>query len=579
MERDQGIGVFDGDPRVQRDRFVAFSFASTDLVFEFDSESRISFASGAAKELTGLDAQDLIGKSWVELIDRSDQAKLLRIVRGLQEASRSGPVIARLAGPSERPISVIFSACRLPHREGYAYCTLSAANMALALHSPSEQRDEQTGLLDTKGFADMAQATIEASTTLGESVELTFIELGSEINAGGGLADERQHELMSRLSTMLRAQSYGGDLAGKLADGRFGVLHEETIDGSEIENEVLELCQSFAPEGTAIEVKSGTLELDPTELSQEEAAQALVYTINQFATAEDGAVTIASLKAGFKGLAKQTSSKINRLKRVISDQRFDFVLQPVVSLADSAVQHFELLLRFEKNQSPYQWVVFAESIGLIQDLDMAVCRRAIDFLRHGTNNKNVSVAVNLSGRSLSSPAFVDDFTRFLVEHRALAHRLLIEVTESSEIHDLEQVNRVLQAWRRNGNAVGLDDFGSGAASFRYLQALDVEFVKFDGSFVRRMLESERDRLMLKAMAGLCRDLDIKTIGEMIEHEDQAAELRSLGVGLGQGYLFGKPAEPTAYGIHPPRKEATTMKSAGSAKSRFNPFTGAEVGSH
>src|SRR3546814_3417677 len=80
-----------------------------------------------------------------------------------------------------------------------------------------------------------------------------------------------------------------------------------------------------------------------------------------------------------------------------------------------------------------------------------------------------------------------------------------------------------------GFSMCLDDFGAGAASFQYLRALDVDYVKIDGTYTRRLLSSERDSLLLRKLCDLCADLKIETIAEMVELEDQVDKLRSLGV--------------------------------------------------
>ncbi len=572
----QGRKTSERDSHLQRDRFVAFSFASTDLVFEVNSANRLSFVSGAARELTGHSTQDLTGVAWLDLFNSADQAKLVRAVGGLKGAGRTGPIAVRLSRIGQAPVSVVFGACRLPHREGFIYCTLSASNMALALQGPSAHRDEKTGLLDSKGFSEMAKGTLEASVSLGNSVELTLIDL-----SGGGLSEpalgkEQKGAFLSDLGNVLCSRAVGGELAGQLSEGRFGVIHDPSVDGAEIEQEVLGLAQSFAPEAGTIALGRSTLDLEAGGLSQEEVGHALVYTINQFATATDGSVTIKSLQAGFQDLAKQTKSRIARLKSVVADRRFDLHLQPIVDLKNREVRHFELLLRFQKGHSPYPWITFAEGVGMIQDLDMAVFTRAIEFLRTGTSDKRVSVAVNLSGQSISNERFVDDLISLLLANQSLSHRLLIELTESSRIAKLEQVNKIILALRGVGFAIGLDDFGAGAASFQYLRGLDVEFVKFDGDYVRSILDSDRDLLMLKAMAGLCRDLDIRTVAEMIEQEEQAVQLKALGIGLGQGYLFGKPAPARDYGIEPPAVPKPEVRSIKFADQRFNPITGAEI---
>ncbi len=109
------------------------------------------------------------------------------------------------------------------------------------------------------------------------------------------------------------------------------------------------------------------------------------------------------------------------------------------------------------------------------------------------------------------------------------------------IKDLQATNTVLQVLRADGHKICLDDFGAGAASFPYIQALEVDYVKIDGAYVKRMETHPRDRAILKAMVGLCRDLGVGTVAEMVETESQAKALVDLGVDYAQGYLFGRPS--------------------------------------
>jgi EAL domain-containing protein (putative c-di-GMP-specific phosphodiesterase class I) len=96
--------------------------------------------------------------------------------------------------------------------------------------------------------------------------------------------------------------------------------------------------------------------------------------------------------------------------------------------------------------------------------------------------------------------------------------------------------------REDGHFVCLDDFGAGAASFPYLQALEIDYVKIDGAYVKALQTQgqDRDRAILKGMVWLCKELNIGTVAEMVETEDQARLLLDFGIDYGQGYLFGRP---------------------------------------
>src|SRR3546814_13380438 len=113
--------------------------------------------------------------------------------------------------------------------------------------------------------------------------------------------------------------------------------------------------------------------------------------------------------------------------------------------------------------------------------------------------------------------------------------------------------------KARGFSMCLDDFGAGAASFQYLRALEVDYVKIDGTYTRRLLSSDRDGLLLRNLCDLCAALNIETIAAMVELDDQVARLRSLGVKIGQGYLLGRPAPRPVFARPRPRRPRPDRK--------------------
>jgi EAL domain-containing protein (putative c-di-GMP-specific phosphodiesterase class I) len=185
-------------------------------------------------------------------------------------------------------------------------------------------------------------------------------------------------------------------------------------------------------------------------------------------------------------------------------------------------------------------VTFAEELGIIEQFDLVVCQRAVQYLMDEGRGSQARLAVNLSAQSVESDMFIDTLLELLKGTR-VADKLLFEITESTRIKDLKKTDMAIQRLRSQGFCVGLDDFGAGSASIDYLHALTVDFVKIDGTYVREILSDHRSALILKALCTLCRDLGVYTVAEMVETREQVAKLRELGLDCGQGYFFGKPA--------------------------------------
>ena len=238
----------------------------------------------------------------------------------------------------------------------------------------------------------------------------------------------------------------------------------------------------------------------------------------------------------------------------MSADSVDAVFQPIVGLTTRQIHHYEVLARFAGglDRSPYELITFAENMGLICDFDFAMFRKVIGLLRGWRKKGQVfNLAVNLSGRSIENPAFVEALLKLLAKHDTLSSQISIEITESAKIHDLTRVNGIIQKLRTAGHEVCLDDFGAGSAALRYLHALDVDIVNIDGAYIQEAHNDCKLRAFIKAIAGLCHELDIDTIAEMVEEEATVEFLKDCGVPYAQGYLYGRPS-PDIFSFAPKR---------------------------
>ena len=410
-------------------------------------------------------------------------------------------------------------------------------------------RDTMSGLYDRQAFADLAEARLASAGD--DPCRLTFLRLEDMTDLRDRLDDEGRRALTATLGSCLRAASLKGDSAARFDDEHYGVLHGLDADIDDLRRRI-EACSAEAdPDGRGVTARARSVDLDAALTRETEIAKAMVYAINRFCDDPDGdgPVTLDKLSAGLDAMMKDTVARIGMLRQAIDTQAFDVAFQPIVDLTTLRPHHFEALVRLRDEDAvshAYEFVTFAEDTGIICDFDLAMCTRVLDWMADTSRQgyKHV-VAVNLSGHSLASPAFVAKLHVLLKNHPAAGPNLMFELTESAKIKDLGAVNRVIAGLRAAGHKMCLDDFGAGAAAFRYLRALEVDVVKIDGAYVRNARESGRGRAFLKAMAGLCHDLGIATVGEMVEDETTATILRECGLRFGQGYLFGRPSTSIA----------------------------------
>ena len=276
-----------------------------------------------------------------------------------------------------------------------------------------------------------------------------------------------------------------------------------------------------------------------------EADKAVVYSITQYSRRKGDDFSIEQLTTDLDDLVRDTAFKVDGFRTMVEDGSFDVAFQPIVELETGRQQHFEALVRFGENKfdvSPYEFITFAEAIGLIHEFDLAMCRKVLLFLAGRSGRRaGCTVAVNLSADSLATPTFAASLETLLSEHSGVRDRLMFEITETVRISDLQSVNQSIQQLRWAGHKVCLDDFGAGAAAFQYLRTLDVDVVKIDGDYVKNAYATCKGKKFLKAMAGLLTELGISIIAEMVEDEKHLPMIRDCGILFGQGYLFGKPS--------------------------------------
>jgi EAL domain-containing protein (putative c-di-GMP-specific phosphodiesterase class I) len=230
-------------------------------------------------------------------------------------------------------------------------------------------------------------------------------------------------------------------------------------------------------------------------------------------------------------------------RRIAAGGEFEVAFQQIVDVGTRKLHHYEALVRFdgEVDSSPYEMIRLAENTGLIAEFDFAMCRKVLAWIgAAGALRRKVVAAVNVSGQSISDPLFVEKLRELLDAHPRVRKQLLFEITESAQVRDIEATNEAVQWLRRAGHKICLDDFGAGAAALRYLQSLDVDIVKIDGHYIRSAMTPGKNRAFLRAVVGLCRELGIATIAEMVEDEECLAVVRDSGIDLAQGYLFGRP---------------------------------------
>ncbi|MDH3235840.1 MAG: EAL domain-containing protein [Alphaproteobacteria bacterium] len=529
--------------RYERDRFLAFAFCASDILMELDERHNVVFAAGAVSAFLGVTSESVAAQPLMNFVTAQSRPAIGELLLAIHDGRRLEPMKVRLnsaTGPTPPMLAVGYRLSDLSNRIFVAF------RMARSLEGEDVGNPHRRpgGLHDAESFAELAAGRMLASADH-PNEQLTLIELdAAEGEFGEHLDQAAQNELKETIATCLRAKSVDGRSAGELDSGRYGVVHKRGMDVGELNARIEEAARAADPGGAGVTVRAASVDLVCDGVSEDDAAKALAYTIHEFCRAPGARLTMEKLTHGLTGLLETNARRMADVRHVISEDAFEIYFQPVVHLKSQRTSHFEVLSRFtsvQKGVPPYDFVHFAEEVNLISDFDLAVCHKAMAALAQRASTLDTwPIAVNISGRSFEDPVFQDGLLRLLEDNAEQRHNLLFELTESMAVADIHATNEFVQALRAAGHKVCLDDFGVGAAAFEYLRAIDIDFVKIDGSYVQSALENKKSSHFLRAIAGLCRDLGVATVAEMVEDEYCVKYLITAGIDYGQGFFFGRP---------------------------------------
>ncbi|MDP3405511.1 MAG: EAL domain-containing protein [Brevundimonas sp.] len=506
-------------------RLLGLAFAAADLLLEIDPGGRIVFALGCSP-ITGAAADALVGQSLFDRVGKVSAGAIQAVLSDLAPGARSMAIeVLFLAeeGKVRRATSRLFV---MPDLAPNVSVSVTWEGPAYPLHDP-----EARPALTPAAFLDRARSVL---TTPGASQDLAvaFVDvLGLEAAQGLGEAGER---LRGRVEAALQAASIDGASAAKLSPERFTLLRNRATK-TDLEGEMRELGLS---EGLDLGLRSSEVLLDP--------ATDPLHTLRALRFALEGCLKTGILEEPertFTATLARTLKEASAFRTMVRERNFELNYQPIVDLKSGAIHHFEALSRFSGTRGPAETIHMAEELALIDAFDVAVAEKALERLRR-PDGASFTFAVNVSGASLADDRYVGALLRMTAGNPRDRQRLIVEVTESAALADVDAASRRLGALRAAGIRVCIDDFGAGSACYDYLRGLSVDTVKIDGRFVDGLEKDPKARTLITHLVDLCASLKVDTIAERIETRPAADILRDLRVDYGQGWLFGRPeSEP------------------------------------
>ncbi len=407
------------------------------------------------------------------------------------------------------------------------------------------QHDPLTGELNrTHLIASLAEA-IEEAMRFRSSFAFMLIGVDhlARINDAFGfdVADQVICDVAKRIRTRLR----GGDVLGRFSGNKFGlILKNCTVDDTSIAAErfLAGIRDEIVPTKSgpvSVTASIGAVSIPRYARNAEEAINRAQETLDMAKSRRHGSFALWRPNVERDAQRRVNIRVTDEIVTALNERRIVMAFEPVVEAASRAPAFHECLVRMKQEDGELllapDIVPVAEKLGLIRLVDHRVLELVVAEL---AAYPGVQLSLNISPDTTMDPDWWASIESMMRAHPGVAERLIVEITETVAIQDLDDVRGFVTRLKNFGSRIAIDDFGAGYTSFRNLRKLGVDIVKIDGAFVQNIARSADDRAFVQTLIDLARRLGIKTVAEWVQDEESAVLLRDWGCDYVQGRLIG-----------------------------------------
>ena len=439
---------------------------------------------------------------------------------------------------------------------------LAAEDMARRLRWQASH-DPLTRLINRRDFRRHVDAACRVAREGGGESVLMYLDLDNFKAVNDSCGHQAGDHLLRQLTARMQSVLAPGEVLARIGGDEFGVL----LPGASLERgrEVAEALSKavqdfrFFWHGRLFEIG---VSIGVVPVTREHSHLQTVFHAADTAcyiAKRNGRNQIRVMDSSAEELRenKNHAHCAHDIPQAIRENRLELYVQEIRSAdeLDGAKSHYEVLVRMRGKDGrmvyPAQFIPVAESYGLAMDVDRWVVKSALAWMANnphvnghrdpsGKESAGCSFSINLSGQSLSNEVFLGEVLRLFRQYNVDPTLVTFEVTETAVISNLATARRFIKRLKAIGCRFALDDFGSGMSSFAYLQQLDVDYVKIDGSLVSKVARGGLENAMIVAIIHIARHMKARTVAEYVEDDLTEKVLRDAGIDYMQGYLLHRP---------------------------------------
>jgi len=538
-----------------------------DAVACTDVLGNITFLNPVAETMTGWLSADAVGRPMAEVLQVLDATSREASSSPLEMAGRG----ARTLGAPSNVILVrrdgfetwIEDSVAVIHdRQGRAsgavvvFRDVTTAHETALKMTHSAEHDFLTGLPNRMLLNDRVGQAIVSAQRHEKPVAVLFLDLDGFKHVNDSLGHPVGDKLLQSVARRLVDCVRGADTVSRQGGDEFVVLLSEVEhpeDTAILASRMLEaVAASHSIDGHDLHVTTSIgISVYPDDGLD---AEALVKNADtaMYQAKENGRQGYKFFKSAMNVKAVERQSLEESLRRALERREFALHYQPKIDLRTGAITGAEALLRWTHPTRglvpPAQFIPVAEDCGLILPIGAWVLREACAQAKAWADAglPRMTMAVNVSAMEFRNREFLSSLLAILEETGLDPSLLELELTESALMKHPESAASILGALRQIGVKVAIDDFGTGYSSLSYLRKFPLDALKIDQSFVRQLSSAGRDTIIVTAVIGMARSLELRVVAEGVETLDELAFLRSLECDEAQGYYYSRPVAPQQF---------------------------------
>ena len=405
--------------------------------------------------------------------------------------------------------------------------------------------DPATGEMNRARLVEMLGGILDEAVRFRTSCGflLVAIDYLGRLNEAYGF--EVTEQAIAQLAKRMRPKLRGEDYLGRFSGNKFGVVLK-TCTPEELSVAAERLLAAVRDEPMATDAGPVAVTVTIGGVTAPRHARTVPEILHRAQDALD--VARAKRHGSFaayrpnverEALRKESLRATDEIVAALNDRRIALAFEPVVEAVSRNNAFYECLMRVQRPDGSIahanEIVPVAERVGLVRMLDHRVLELVVQEL---AQTPDFHASVNVSPPSTIDPDWWAGLAALLRAHGGVAERLILEITETAAIQDVDDTRGFVTRVKDLGCRIAIDDFGAGYTSFRNLRKLGVDIVKVDGSFVQNILRSEDDRAFVHTLIDLSRRLGLKTVAEWVQDEQAATMLTGWGCDYLQGALVG-----------------------------------------